>query len=572
MSLEDQLRRYEPVSAYFWTINNVALPQGKKWDFKERRWQIPIFHDNFPRIVSKKSAQVGETTIFICKALWFMEHNKVNVIWTFPRQDDTRSFFQTRFMPILSNSTHLSANIGREKEDPQSQSIMKYKDSFIYFQEASVDPRMISADMLANDEVDRSNLDNLDAYIGRMADSAFKIHYRFSTPTVPNFGIDAIFNTESDMRYWMVKCPVCNHYQSLKWDANFMMDSEDQPYYGCEKCRGVLTVEAIIGGEFVAMYPSRLVHGYHVTGMMMPISKPPLFMQNEYKRMTRKNFFNLYLGETYETRGMTFDSETVLSNVYPIGEEPYPHMRRSEGPTYMGVDQKGDLHVVIAQPVEGVSINEKPLMRLIHAEVIKRQIGTDSWRRLSRLMDWYNVRFCVHDATPNEHNAQEFREAFKGKVGLKYDSVTKSARLYTFDEKTGKLLLARTQNFDGFLESIKSGNWRFWGTRSSMDPTLSDIVAQCGNLKRDEEERTTRAGGTDLVGIWRKTGPDDFAHAWAYCHLAFLVRPSTRMEITLIGGAKKYLEDQEDVEMVESPVWPGLMVPKKKVPSKYNIG
>jgi hypothetical protein len=208
-------------------------------------------------------------------------------------------------------------------------------------------------------------------------------------------------------------------------------------------------------------------------------------------------------------------------------------------------------------------------MRLIHAEVIKRQIGVDSWRRLGKLMDWYNVRFCVHDALPNEHNAQEFREVFRGKVGLKYDSTSRSSRLYTFDEKSGKLLLSRTQHFDGFLDSIKSGNWRMWGTRKSLDPVLADIVSHCGNLKRDEEERKTRAGGTELMGVWRKTGPDDFAHAWAYCHLACLVRPANRMQITLVGDAKKYLEDSESVEMVESAVWPGLMEPRKK--SKYTI-
>ena len=92
----------------------------------------------------------------------------------------------------------------------------------------------------------------------------------------------------------------------------------------------------------------------------------------------------------------------------------------------------------------------------------------------------------------------------------------------------------------------------------------------CGNLKRDEEERKTRAGGIETVGVWRKTGPDDFAHAWAYCRLAFLIRPATRMQVRLIGAAAHAQEQDDDYETIyeKSDVWDDLMVPKriKRIP------
>jgi len=561
MDLNEQLRNMSAKSPWAWSVSNVVLPMGTLWDFKERRWQIPLFEDHYPLIVSKKSAQVGETTIFICKALWFMDHYKANVIWTFPRQDDVTDFVQTRFTPIMNNSPYLMDAKGTARDDPQSQRIMRFRDGYIYFLEASVEPRGTPGDLLANDEVDRSNPDFLDAFVGRLGNSKWKYHYRFSTPTIPNYGIDAIFNNESDARYWMVKCPHCNHFQSMKWNANFMLDADEKPYYGCEKCRGVLPAENIINGEFVAMYPSRNVHGYHITGMMMPISKPPAFMYARYLTVKRKNFYNLFLGETYETGGITFDAKTIINSVYPEGEESYTHKKDSAGGTYMGVDQKGDLHVVIAQPIVSED-TKQPVMRLIHAEVIERRIGTDSWRRLAKLMEWYNVRFCVHDALPNEHNAQEFREAFKGRVGLKFDSVEK-AKLFTFDESSGKILLSRTQSFDGFLDDIKSGLWRFWGSKAHIDNVLSTIIAHCGNLKRDEEERRNRSGGVDLVGVWRKTGPDDFAHAWAYCRLAYLVKPSTRLQVTLIGSVTDQEEDGYRTVYKDSIVWPGRKIPKR---------
>ena len=84
--------------------------------------------------------------------------------------------------------------------------------------------------------------------------------------------------------------------KSLKWDVNFMWDADVTPYYGCENCRGVLEPDVIINGEFVPMSPGRDVHGYHITGMMLPISKPPAEMYKRSQSMGIKNFYNILLG------------------------------------------------------------------------------------------------------------------------------------------------------------------------------------------------------------------------------------------------------------------------------------
>ena len=546
------------------------LPNRKKeWDFSERLWQIPIFDDTHPRICSMKSAQVGESTLFICKALWFMNYRSVRVIWTLPRQDDVSEFVQTTFNPLLSQSPALSKHVGRTRDDPKSVRITKFHDSYIYFQESSVEPRMTPADLLAQDEIDRSNPEHLDAYVGRLENSPFRIHYRFSTPTIPGIGIDAIFKQESDQRYWMVKCGHCNHYQSLKWDTNFMWDADKKPYYGCEKCRGALDPEQIINGEFVAMSPGRNVHGYHVTGMMLPISKPPAAMYERSQNMLLKNFYNILLGETYEVAALRYDRETILGNVFDPDAAPYDRQVGASGGTYMGVDQKGDLHVVIAQ-VTPNNATGKDVLRIIHAEVIKRRKGTDSWARLSELMRLYNVRFCVHDALPNQHNAEEFRERHVGKVALKFDGPER-AELFKYEERTGKLLLSRTMNFDGLLDDITHGLWRFWGVRRPISPVLAELVAHCGNIKRDEVERKRRDGSVMTMGAWKKTGPDDFVHAWAYCRVAYMVMPANRLQVTLIGEAAARERKEESVEYEDSKIWDGLRVPVKKKKSSLRI-
>jgi hypothetical protein len=553
----DEVGEYSP---FLWTITNVVLSDGT-WDFTERKWQIAIMDDPHPRIVSKKSAQVGETMAFICKALWFMHHRRVRVIWTFPRQDDVSEFVPTRFLPLLSGSPRLARYVGREREDPRSQRITKYKDSYIYFQEASVEPRQTPADMVANDEVDRSNLDYLDAFTGRMENSKYKFHYRFSTPTIPGIGIDKMFNDESDQRLWHVRCEHCNYWQSLNWDNNFMIAKDSTPYYGCSKCKRVLSPETIIDGEYVPMFPSRTVHGYHVSGMMLPLSKPPALMYERFKSTHPKNFYNLVLGETYQQSGKRYDSDIILDACMPEDEPSYPHQNRADGATYLGVDQKLVLHAVVAQAILDPNTN-RTVMRVIHAEKIEYREGRQQWRRLAELMRLYNIRMAVIDGVPEQVLAMDFRNAFPGKVALKYDPPAMTD-LYRYDETEGKLLLERNLNFDGMLDDIHNGLWRFYGPRRPLDPMVAELIAHLSNLKREEVSRDRRDGSTVSVGVWRHSGADDFAHAMGYARIARILRPDNRLQATLIGQVANIDNDEAGQEMTESMVWKGLKRPGK---------
>jgi len=104
-------------------------------------------------------------------------------------------------------------------------------------------------------------------------------------------------------------------------------------------------------------------------------------------------------------------------------------------------------------------------------------------------MRHYNIRFCVHDALPNEHNAQEFAEAFKGRVALKYDSGER-AKLFTYDEQSNKLVLSRTMNFDGLLDDIKK--------KSAKDAMAAFRLLVCGAR---QDQTTSRTPGR--IAEWR---------------------------------------------------------------------
>lgn len=551
-SVKRSTAKYQEYSPFIWAVSNVVLPEGDgQWSFEERPWQVSIFEDNYPKIVVKKAAQCGMTTTLLCKALWFMARRHINVIWSFPRQDDVAMFVQARFRPMMDRSPNLSKLVASGKGAPESVRLTKFADGFIYFQEASVEPRETPADLVANDEVDRSDPDNIDAFSARLEASSYKYHYRFSTPTISGFGIDKIFNAETDQRYWMVKCTHCGEYQKLDWDKQFQI-KEGLAYYGCTKCGKELTAEAILNGEWVAMKPSKDVHGYHITGMMLPLSHPPQYMYKKYKNTDKlKNFYNLLLGETYETAMGSISREMIERHCF---RDPYPiqHSATVEQATYMGVDQARDLHVVIGQS-DGTN------HRLIYAETIPMRTGEDSWERLEGLMADFRVRMCVVDATPNLHSATKFKDNYPNKVALKFD--TENPELVKYNQDKGEAHVSRTQNFDGLRDDIKQDMWSLWGSKKPQHPVVNEIIVHCDNLKRDEEERKQRSGAVQVVGVWRKTGPDHYAHAWAYLRAAMKIRPAGRMTTALVGVDAQ----GEDTEMVESKVWPGRQVPKNKV-------
>lgn len=548
-SIKQDTAKYQEYSPFIWTVSNVVLPEGDgQWDFAEREWQIPILEDTYPEIVVKKAAQVGMTTCFLCKALWFMHRKKVNSIWSFPRQDDITVFVQARFRPMIRRSPNLKRMVASGPGSPDSVRLTQFGDSFIYFQEASVEPRETPADLVVNDEIDRSDPQHLDAFHARLAASKYQYHYRFSTPTISGFGVDKIFKQETDMRYWMVRCSHCGERQHLEWDTHFQID-EGVAYYACKKCGGVIEADDIVEGEWVAMRPSRGVHGYHVSGMMLPYSHPPQSMYNEYQRRQLRNFYNLLLGETYETAMGSISREIIERHCFG---NAYPMQRSAKGSNiYMGVDQARDLHVVIGE-------SDGEHHRVIYAEVIPKRSGVDSWARLAQLMRDFNVRFCVVDATPNLHNAIDFKDGFPGKVAIKFD--TEKPELVKYDRQEGEVHVSRTQNFDGLRDEIKNDQWSLWGTTEPLHPTVNEIIVHCSNMKRDEEERQQRSGAVQVVGVWRKTGPDHLAHAWAYLRAAMKVRPAGRVTVELIG-----VDSTDDsTEMVESSVWSGRKVPKKK--------
>lgn len=218
------LARRDPLS---FGLLYIDLLEDKIWDFETRAWLPEIYGavnpwniERYPvglsrRLVVEKATQVGISTLAMTKMFHLASNWPVRIGYTLPRQQDTIDIVTTRIDPMIRHSPYLREKLGV----PDSTHAKQFGDSYLYFMELTVEPRMIPLDALYVDEVDLSEPDNVDIVSNRMDASRWKLATYLSTPTIPNYGIHKFYNS-SDMREWLVKCPKCNYWQTLDWEQN----------------------------------------------------------------------------------------------------------------------------------------------------------------------------------------------------------------------------------------------------------------------------------------------------------------------------------------------------------------
>lgn len=354
----------------------------------------------------KKAAQIGVTTFGMNKAMWFADNHRASIIYTFPTASDVADFSKARITPMIQSSEHLSRVVQGGIE------LKQIGQSFIYFRGAWSERQAISVDSDFNihDEVDFSKPDIIDIYQERLSHSKHKLFLAFSTPTIPEFGIDYLFN-RSDKKEWFVECPKCKKPQILKYPDSIRGDTKEARY-ACIHCRATITDDARREGYWKATGDKDWnVSGYHITQLMATWITATEILQKEEKARTRptkqlsgvKDFYNFCLGEAYGGENQPLNRDILLSciqNKYDLKESS----RRS----IMGVDQGDELSIVI---YEKDKLGE---IRLVHTEVC------DSFDKLPDLMDKYGVVFCMLDALPNKHSAKRLAKQYPGKVWLVY--------------------------------------------------------------------------------------------------------------------------------------------------------
>ena len=136
------------------------------------------------------------------------------------------------------------------------------------------------------------------------------------------------------------------------------------------------------------------------------------------------------------------------------------------------------------------------------------------WDELDKLMDDFNVSCCVVDALPEQRNARDFSNRFKGRVWLNYYNDNQKGS-YRWDEKEHIVQGNRTESLDNSHRVVEQGLISLPARSHSVCETFAEHMHNCA--KRLEEDPETGAQKYVYIKIG---GDDHFRHAFNYVCMA----------------------------------------------------
>jgi hypothetical protein len=421
--------------------------------------------------------------------------------------------------------------------------------STLYFRGAQKHSQAISvpADIIVNDEYDFSDQAVMDTFEKRVGASKLKWFWRFSTPSIPDFGINALYK-DTDERHWLVRCTSCGKWQDVTFEHNLLKRKGGTPYFGCRRCSVRLKRR---NGAWVAKYPNKANDAqYDAQGRLVAPAdgmrgywiNPLTFtyvtatsVWNEWRKVERKNtsfarkrFYNFDLGVPYLSGEGLITRDTILRTMQASVPET--------GFNVLGVDQGDLLHWVVRRVL--------PTGRMA---VVAYGV-TNDFNRIDSIISLYRVRSGIIDALPNKHNARDLVQRFRGRMWMAYYKDQREERKYVTENKkreaekrkkeqeaeTSTMHLDRTETLDDSAQDWIDGMAFLQGDPlKNLSEDQENFIRQMTNMKRDLAEDSK--GNT--VAVWMKVGDDHYRHADNYAKSAANIYGRGRIEDLYVGGA-----------------------------------
>lgn len=479
-------------------VKGVIL-DGNPFAYKGHEYLRAPYADDHPWIVEEKAAQLGLTSKAMLRVSYGCRYGSYRgILYLFPSKTDVTEFSKGRITPLIEDNPDTLGKWIKDIKGSDSANLKRIWNSIVYFRgmQSKIGLKSIPADMIVFDELDEAPQKRVNMAMERMGHSKFKHVMMLSNPTMPDYGINKAFKL-TDQRYWLLKCPKCNHYTCMEdtFPDCLIELKSGKVIRACTKCHTELD-PAI--GEWVAKKPRvEDCRGYHYS---------QLFANDDYVDLTKllqkfrttndlTNFHNLKIGNAYVEAENRLSIQQVLDLCSLDGMSS-----GDDGPCYMGVDQGLDLHVVIGKKHPSCA------GKIIHINVYK------DWEELDDLMKKFHVQLCVVDAMPETRNARAFSGRFntdsKHRVFLNYYNEHQKGS-YAWNEKEHIVSCNRTESLDASHKEIQ-GNGIVIPRHSDMIQTFAE---HCHNVaKKLEEDEDT---GSQRY-IYLKLGTDHFRHAFNY--------------------------------------------------------
>lgn len=502
--------------------------RGVPFSFENYSFQREIMNDLNPDLTVIKISQVGITELMLRKAAIFAKRNAyTTILYTLPSDDMLANVSQTRFAPLLNGKGSIFITPGGLKRV----GVYQIDNSFVYMSGMTEgDATSTPGDFVMHDEYDLSDMDIIGQFPSRLQNSNHKITQRFSTPTFPGSGVDALYEVSNQTEY-MVKCSACNHHQVPLYDwkhiatpdlpsklrdipirdltREILIEHErnyQSAHFCCVKCGSDLTADIANPKqrEWVAKHPSRLSAGRRIRPSSTPkISVPYLFGRHRSAKIsdTRavfRKFINTALGEAYSDG----DSEILEERVRAAMKSPTAPAP-SQGRSYtIGIDVGSICHIVILDITD--IMPKIVLMTIVGSNQLEEKVAElqSKYKFIAGAVDRYPYTPTAI-SLQNKTNNIVIPVHYLGKGGV-------SCR---YHKEENYIQADRTMAIDAVKSLYDSPNFEAYGYGD-----YSEIVVK-------HMTDSYRVEVAEKPATWqKKTGQDHFLHALTFAVLANKIR------------------------------------------------
>jgi hypothetical protein len=529
------LKRHTAASISSWLTENTTYAM-QPFSYKDHEYQEAILSDTSVETNTRKCSQVGISEVLARKALGLVNVlQPYTVIYTVPTAHFAGTFMKTRVDPVIQGSKTMREMVHRTNDNSE---MKQFGDSMLYCKGAASSnaPISIPADHLIHDEVDFCDQDVLTQYQSRLTHSPWRKIDRFSTPTLPNFGIDKFFQ-ESRRHFLMVKCDHCNHdfvpsyYDHVKipgFDDDLRKITKytltrirwEEAAVICPHCGKVPSLQWP-HRRWVCENPSEnyVASGRQVSPFDAPNIITPSYLVKVSTNYARsQDFVNFNLGLPAEDKEASLSREDF--------EKLFCQFEANGLVYVMGVDVGALYHFVIA------GVDGQGNMYVVHREQVPMGLAR---KRYMELKAKYRVICTVIDSTPHAETVMALQAEdpnlyasvyMKSKSLLTHHVVQKEEEKGEGKSFVRQVNVNRSRAFDGYMEFIRGNAMMI---QAGEDKDL--IIQHHCSMKR-VKVYDNESG--ELAYSWQKTdGNDHYHHAFLYCWVASKIRGIARPTIIL---------------------------------------
>lgn len=506
-------------------------------EFVTTPWLIAINEDESPSMCIRKSSQVRISTYAIFRTLWEAIRHNITVIFTQPTRDDAQKFSGSRVTPIIDQNRlfHAFATGGTEMRRFSNvpygpvRSHIHYRGTF-----GEKEAFTIDADTLVIDEIDLSNPEVVSTFDTRLVASKRPRKLYISTPSIPQYGIDAKWAV-SDQTRWFITCDGCNREVDPQEEFYRVIDVEDA-LIRCPHCGKRLRR---MNGQWVQTRKGKgLLRGYSVSQLQCLYISVESIIEAMHTKKPRR-FANFWLGLPSEEGVGRVTREIIEQKCFLSG-----HPRSTVaigGRRFMGVDQGDYVYAEIAE------VGADGRTHIVHLPVFRE------WDRLYTLMRQHEIEVCVIDMRPEVRLARQFAHDFPGRVWMMdYTNIQDPVR-WEGREKY-QIQASRWQVLDAVAENIVAGAVQLYA------PVDDDIDSQSvgggpsGWIQHWESQHRVEPEEEGDPIQWKETGPDHRTHASVYRMVAeSRIRKRDITEVWVATGGQRVFAAPSSQRTIKMP-------------------